>query len=389
MCMMPLTKDNLENMNKFKYKYTNNSLLYNKIYSPCLDKLVISLPDKLAPNLITFFSLLCNIIGCIITFLDGGFDFSKPLKASTCFVISISQLLYQTLDNIDGKQARRTGNCTPFGMLMDHGCDTFTLIFTSYNMTRLLIVGNDGFFAYSVFFGLINGFFMMTYEDYKIGEMAYPMINGVDEGNFAVFIIGVICGFFGQDWVLYTPIEKYDFITIGRIFSSVIIIGSFFTIYNLYIHTYQKKDCTECIKNFFDCMSFYNCLIIPVIYIYYKNDFWLNYKWIVIINSCLLFARITLDIQIKIATMDVFKCNIIFIISNVAFIITIFIQTELYNLYLLGFIAIFQFIEIIAFIYFRAQQITEFLGIRVFCVKPKEIDTDINNAYEDNDINKV
>ena len=389
MCMMPLTKDKLENLNKFKYKYTNDSLLYNTIYSPCLDKLVAYLPENLAPNLITFFSLLCNIIAFIVALFDGGFDFSKPLKTSTCFVIGIFQLLYQTLDNIDGKQARRTGNCTPFGMLMDHGCDTFTLIFTSYNMTRLLIVGNEGFFSYSVFFGLINGFFMMTYEDYKLGEMAFPIINGVDEGNFSVFIIGVCCGIFGQDWVLYAPIEKYNFITIGKIFSSIIIIGSFFTIFNLYLHTYQKKGCTECIKNFFDCISFYNCLIIPIIYIYYRSDFWLNFKFIVIINACLLFARVTLDIQIKIATMDSFKCNLIFIISNIVYIATIFIQNELYNIYFLGFIAIFQFMEIIAFIYFRAKQITEFLGIRVFCVKPKDIESDINNTIKDNDNEKV
>ena len=137
MCMMPLSEDKLENMNKFKYKYSNNSLLYNKIYSPCLNHLVNYLPTNLAPNLITFFSLCCNIIAFIITMIDSGFDFSAPLKRSTCYVIGISQLVYQALDNIDGKQARRTGNATPFGMLMDHGCDTFTLIFTSYNMTRL------------------------------------------------------------------------------------------------------------------------------------------------------------------------------------------------------------------------------------------------------------
>jgi phosphatidylglycerophosphate synthase len=31
--------------------------------------------------------------------------------------------LYQTLDAIDGKQARRTGSSSPLGELFDHGCD--------------------------------------------------------------------------------------------------------------------------------------------------------------------------------------------------------------------------------------------------------------------------
>ena len=373
MCMMPLTQEKLENMNQFKYKYSNNSLLYNKIYSPCLNKLVNYLPTNLAPNLITFFSLMCNIIAFIVTLIDGGFDFSQPLKASTCYVIGISQLLYQALDNIDGKQARRTGNATPFGMLMDHGCDTFTLIFTSYNMTRLLIVGNEGFFSYSVFFGLIMGFFMMNYEDYKIGEMAYPMINGVDEGNFAVFVIGVCCGLFGQDWVLFVPFQSFEKLTIGKIFALVIIIGGLSTIFNLYLHTFQKKGCSENVKNFFDSMSFYNSLLIPVIYIYYKEEFWLEVKWIVILNSCLLFARVTIDLQIKIATMDSFKCSIMFIATNVALIISIFIKNEIYNFYFLGIYGIFQFAELAVFIYFRANEITDFLGIRIFCVESSEM----------------
>ena len=372
MCMMPLTQDKLENMNQFKYKYTNNSFLYNKIYSPCLNKLVEYVPRNIAPNLITLFSLMCNIIAFIVTLADGGFDFSQPLKKSTCYVIGISQLVYQALDNIDGKQARRTGNSTPFGMLMDHGCDTFTLIFTSYNMSRLLVVGNEGFFSYSVFFGLILGFFMMTYEDYKIGEMAYPVINGVDEGNFAVFVIGLCCGIFGQGWVVYAPISKFGSLTIGKIFSLVIIIGAVGTIFNLYYHTYQKKDCRENLRNFFDNLSFYNVLLVPVIFSYIREEFWLNYKWVVILNACLLFARLTIDIQIKIATMDNFRCNIMFIFSNLMLILSLFFTNEKFNFYFLGCTAIFEFAELAVFIYFRANEITEFLGIRVFCVKSTE-----------------
>ena len=372
MCMIPLAQEKLENMNQFKYKYTNNSFLYNNIFSPCLNKLVNYLPTNLAPNLITFFSLMCNVIAFVITLLDGGFDFSQPLKPSTCYVIGIFQLLYQILDNIDGKQARRTGNSTPFGMLMDHGCDSFTLVFTSYNMSRLLIVGNEGFFSYSVYFGLIMGFFMMTYEDYKIGEMAFPAINGVDEGNFAVFLIGVICGIFGQDWVLYVPIKSLEILTIGKIFALAITLGGIMTIFNLYYHTYQKNGCTENLKNFFDAINFYNSLLIPVIFIYYRDDFWINAKWIIILNACLLFIRVTIDLQIKIATMDSFKCSLMFVISNIALVISIFINNELYNFYYLGIVGIFQFAELTVFIYFRANEITDFLSIRVFCVQSSE-----------------
>ena len=34
--------------------------------------------------------------------------------------------IYQSLDAIDGKQARRTNSSTPLGELFDHGCDSLS-----------------------------------------------------------------------------------------------------------------------------------------------------------------------------------------------------------------------------------------------------------------------
>ena len=188
-------------MNNFKYKSSDDSIMYNKCMSPCLNYFVKFLPRWLAPNLITFVSLCFNIFAAIISYIDGKFDFSHELKRSTCMVIGIFQLIYLLLDNIDGKQARRTGNSTPFGMLMDHGCDVFTNIFTAYNLSKLALVGNDDLYSFSIFFGLILGFYMMTFEEYKLGEMHFPPINGSDEGNLFIFLFGVYCGIFGQKFL--------------------------------------------------------------------------------------------------------------------------------------------------------------------------------------------
>ena len=39
------------------------------------------------------------------------------------FANALGFFIYQSLDAIDGKQARRTGSNTPLGELFDHGCD--------------------------------------------------------------------------------------------------------------------------------------------------------------------------------------------------------------------------------------------------------------------------
>lgn len=40
------------------------------------------------------------------------------------FLCGFGLFVYQSLDAIDGKQARRTGSSSPLGELFDHGCDS-------------------------------------------------------------------------------------------------------------------------------------------------------------------------------------------------------------------------------------------------------------------------
>lgn len=68
------------------------------------------------------------------------------------FLTGFGLFLYQTLDAIDGKQARRTGSSTPLGELFDHGCDSVStgilrrkqfsevlIFFFSFCYSRLLL----------------------------------------------------------------------------------------------------------------------------------------------------------------------------------------------------------------------------------------------------------
>lgn len=42
------------------------------------------------------------------------------------FLCGVGLFAYQSLDAIDGKQARRTGTSSPLGELFDHGCDSIS-----------------------------------------------------------------------------------------------------------------------------------------------------------------------------------------------------------------------------------------------------------------------
>ena len=367
MCIFPLPQEALENIKNFKYKSTDDSLLYNSCISPCLNKVVELLPYWLAPNLITLIALLFNTLAAIISYKDGGFDFSSKLKPSTCLIVGIFQLIYLLLDNINEKQARRTGNSTPFGILMDHGCDIFANIFTAFNLSKLLVLGNDYYYSYSVFFGLFLGFYMMTFEEYKLEEVHFPPINGSDEGNFFIFLLGVFLSYFGQDYMLRKVYEDYS-MTVGQLIGIGVVIGGCLCTFFLYLYTYDKKGGWDMAKIALDNIPFYSSIFVPLLYIAFNLDFYKENNWIVLLNASLIFARVTIDMQIKILTMEFLTCNVMFMISNCAFIISLFIHVDVYKMYYLILLFVTQFVELTIFIIRRTKEITDFLEIKIFFI---------------------
>lgn len=55
----------------------------------------------------------------------------EPPPRWTCFLCALGLFIYQSLDSIDGKQARRTNTSSPLGELFDHGCDSISTIFVA------------------------------------------------------------------------------------------------------------------------------------------------------------------------------------------------------------------------------------------------------------------
>lgn len=55
----------------------------------------------------------------------------EPPPRWTCLLCALGLFVYQSLDSIDGKQARRTNTSSPLGELFDHGCDSISTIFVA------------------------------------------------------------------------------------------------------------------------------------------------------------------------------------------------------------------------------------------------------------------
>lgn len=372
MCFNPLPEDTLSNLNKYEYKSTNDSFVYNNIISPCLNKVVNYLPENLAPNVITVTALVFNIIAALIAYFDGGFDFSHQMKSSTCFTIGTFQLIYYILDCLDGKQARRTGNSTPLGMIMDHGCDIFTTIITAFTLTKLLILGNDNFYSYLVFCTLLSGFYILTFEEFKVGELHFPWFSGADEGNLIVAFLGIFLGVSGPG--LSQKIIFSD-ITFGKCFALIMFVLGIKTYIDLYVHVFQKRGFKESLKNLYQNAVIYSVMIVPFVHIYYHPHFYKEYKDIILFNASCIFARCTMELQFKIVTLDTLEYTMIYYFSNITFFLSLLIKIEFIQHYMLLFLFIIQGVELGFLIVIRFREIANYLNIRIFCIQERNVIT--------------
>ena len=214
-----LTPDAVKRLPNYQYNGADLSLLYKYVLSPlagwCVDHIT---PTWLAPNAITLIGLCWMITSyCTIWyFCPGLYEANTELNSDYAvpsvifFLNGCAMLIYQTLDNMDGKQARKTGSSSPLGLLFDHGCDSLNSIFGSVNWIAAMgllpgsvnvlfgeasgrenvqnkslfseLLGGDVIIATILILSPMIAFFVTTWEQYFTGKLILPPFNGASEG---------------------------------------------------------------------------------------------------------------------------------------------------------------------------------------------------------------
>lgn len=138
-----LTEEAKVNLRAYKYAGGDNGLMYVYFYNPVTVWLVDRIPDWIAPNLITLAGFLFSTAPFLVFFGVFGTHFinedpaTPKLRNWMFFAEGLCYFAYRMLDELDGKQARRTGNSSPLGLLFDHGCDAFAVGLQCMIMAKL------------------------------------------------------------------------------------------------------------------------------------------------------------------------------------------------------------------------------------------------------------
>ena len=100
------------------------------------------------------------------------------------------------MDNADGKQARKTNNSSPLGLLFDHGADSLNTALLAMTLSTLIQNGITWYLAVC-FVILTTGFCFSTYEEYYTGKLILPTVNAVSDGCFIIFAASAISAISG------------------------------------------------------------------------------------------------------------------------------------------------------------------------------------------------
>ncbi|GAA5905585.1 uncharacterized protein JCM6883_005377 [Sporobolomyces salmoneus] len=145
-------------------------------------------PPWLAPNAITLLGFAAILLNFATVWIFVG-DLVGPGGWWVYASCAVGLFWYQTMDNIDGKQARRTGTSSPLGELFDHGLDTLNCPIGGLIQAAAMGLGQS---KYAVLCILVPcwSMFVSTWKEFHTGTLYLGYINGPVEG--VLIAVGIL-----------------------------------------------------------------------------------------------------------------------------------------------------------------------------------------------------
>ncbi|XP_057662573.1 choline/ethanolaminephosphotransferase 1 isoform X5 [Diorhabda carinulata] len=191
-----LSEVQLKKLGEHEYSCQSHSLL-DKILQPYWSWLVLKVPIWLAPNLITIVGLCINIFtSLLLTWYSPDAKIEAPRWA--CALCALGLFIYQSLDAIDGKQARRTNSSNPLGELFDHGCDSISTVFVALSACTAVQLGYYPGWMFFQCFCAMTLFYCAHWQTYVSGTLRFGKID-VTEAQCTIIVILMISAVFGPN----------------------------------------------------------------------------------------------------------------------------------------------------------------------------------------------
>ncbi|XP_071452385.1 cholinephosphotransferase 1 isoform X1 [Hetaerina americana] len=190
-----LSPGQLRRLGEHEYHCASDSLL-DPWLNPWWSWLVTKVPLSVAPNTITIVGLAVNILTTLILIIYSP-DAKAEAPRWAFFVCALGLFIYQSLDAIDGKQARRTGTSSPLGELFDHGCDSISTVFVAVSACISVQLGYYPTWMFFQCFCAMALFYCAHWQTYVSGKLRFGKVD-VTEAQITIIFIHLISAVFGS-----------------------------------------------------------------------------------------------------------------------------------------------------------------------------------------------
>ncbi|XP_034237632.1 cholinephosphotransferase 1 isoform X3 [Thrips palmi] len=226
-----LSDGQLKRLSEHKYNSESKSLL-DAFLQPYWNWLVRQVPIWLAPNLITLSGLIINIVTTLILIYYSA-DAKSDAPRWAFFLCGVGLFAYQSLDAIDGKQARRTGTSSPLGELFDHGCDSISTVFVAASACIAVQLGHYPTWMFFQCFCAMTLFYCAHWQTYVSGTLRFGKLD-VTEAQATIMLIHLISTIFGPS-IWMTKIPPLEYFELRYVIGMFTLFGASLNLYNMFL----------------------------------------------------------------------------------------------------------------------------------------------------------
>ena len=371
-----ITEKGLSTLKQYKYRSGLSGFLDRVIMTPYWELCVTFVPSWVAPNLLTIVSLLCASLAYLLLALyTPGFRGQPPALAY--FVAAFLMFMYQTLDAIDGKQARRTGSSSPLGQLFDHGCDAVCAVFHGLFLAATINAGSSLLALLALYFAIVP-FFISNWEESATGFMRFGVL-GVTEAQFTSMGVLVATGILSSqlwEWHLIGWFSmKHLFVLVGM---GGVVFQCATSAIAVISHLSSSREATafDRRQSIVSIAQFVVYLVLSTIFILVPSSPYAVHPTVCLWLVGLLFAYQASRLIICHVTLDVYP-----LFFTVLYPLPLLVVAVLWRWYEGDVLAVqwvalyivFALVLYAHFVYVSINQITHYLGIQTFHIKPRII----------------
>ena len=373
-----ITERGLSALKQYQYRSGLSGFLDRVVMTPFWELCVTLVPNWVAPNLLTLASLLCaSLAYVLLAVYTPAFRGQPPHLAF--FVAAALMFAYQTLDAIDGKQARRTGSSSPLGQLFDHGCDAVCAVFHGLFLAATINAGPSLLALLALYFAIVP-FFISNWEESATGLMRFGVL-GVTEAQFTSMGVLVATGILGPqlwEWRLLGWFSmKHLFVLVGM---AGLLFQTASSAAAVVSHLSASRDATAAFDRRQAVVSlaqFVVFLALSTVFILAPSSPYATHPTLCLWLVGLLFAYQALRLIICHVTLDVYP-----LCFAVLYPLPALVAATLWQWYSGGDELAVQWVALyvsyacvlyVHFVYVSINQITRYLGIQCFKIRPRVI----------------